>query len=61
VSANGGRREGFLEVAQRLYATGGVAVFWDGLGPKLVRAVVNHSVTFFVFEQVTSAYAAANI
>ena len=26
--------------------------FWDGLGPKLARAVVNHAVTFLVFDAV---------
>ena len=29
---------------------GGVAAFFDGLGPKLARAVVNHAVTFYVFD-----------
>ena len=30
---------------------GGPGVFWDGLGPKLARAVVNHAVTFLVYEE----------
>ena len=24
--------------------------FWDGIGPKLARAIVNHAVTFLVFD-----------
>jgi len=47
-----------LAVARDLYREGGFWVFWDGLTPKLVRAVVNHAVTFAVFEQVCSAWAA---
>lgn len=44
------------ETAIRLYDEGGFFAFWDGLTPKLARAVVNHAVTFFVFDQVCSAY-----
>ena len=40
----------FLRTAQHLYDDGGVAAFFDGLGPKLARAVVNHAVTFYVFD-----------
>ena len=36
----------------RLYEAGGPMAFWDGIGPKLARAVVNHAVTFFVFDAV---------
>ena len=41
---------GFIGTAVNLYRTSGFWVFWDGLGPKLARAVVNHAVTFFVFD-----------
>ena len=40
----------FLRTAQHLYDDGGIAAFFDGLGPKLARAVVNHAVTFYVFD-----------
>ena len=39
----------FVRTAQHLYDDGGVAAFFDGLGPKLARAVVHHAVTFYVF------------
>lgn len=57
VAADGGRREGALEVTRRLYSSGGVGVFWEGLGPKVARAIVNHATTFVVFEQLCSWYA----
>ena len=43
---------GFVGTAKELWATGGPFAFWDGLSPKLARAVVNHAVTFFVFDWV---------
>lgn len=46
---------GFLGTARHLWATGGMAAFWDGLTPKLARAVVNHAVTFYVFDLFCSA------
>ena len=38
-----------LEVAIYLYQQFGISVFFDGLTPKLIRASVNHSVTFAIF------------
>lgn len=35
-----------LEIAKR----GGVGAFYDGITPKLIRASINHSVTFFVYD-----------
>jgi len=46
-----------VSVARALYAQGGVAIFWDGITPKLLRSVVNHAVTFFVFERVCALWA----
>ena len=43
---------GFVGTAKRLWESGGPAVFWDGISPKLARAVVNHAVTFYVFDYV---------
>ena len=56
MSADGGRRESAGEVARRLYEAGGAGAFWDGIGPKVARAVVNHATTFFVFENTLAFY-----
>jgi len=45
-----GGDDGFVGTAKKLWAAGGVWAFWDGIGPKLARAVVNHAVTFYVFD-----------
>ena len=42
----------FVGTARRLWQTGGFWAFWDGLGPKLARAIVNHAVTFLVVDAV---------
>lgn len=47
--------QGFLATAHELWKTGGMSAFWDGLTPKLARAVVNHAVTFYVFDAFCSA------
>jgi len=39
-----------MQVTAKLYRSGGVKVFFDGLEPKLVRAAVKHAVTFWVYE-----------
>ena len=46
---------GFLQTARQLWEMGGMAAFWDGLTPKLARAVINHAVTFWVFDLFCSA------
>jgi len=38
------------EVARQLYRQRGIGGFFDGLTPKMLRAAVNHSVTFFVYD-----------
>ena len=60
VAVDGGRRESAVDVARRLYSTGGVGAFWDGIGPKVARAIVNHAATFVIFEQVCTWYARSN-
>ena len=45
-----------LGVTRRLWRTGGVMAFWDGIGPKLARAVVNHAVTFLVFDNLCALW-----
>lgn len=42
----------FLGTARRLWEAGGFWAFWDGLGPKLARAIVNHAVTFLIVDAV---------
>jgi len=49
-----GTDETFVGTAVDLWRSGGFGVFWDGIGPKLARAVVNHAVTFYVFDLVVS-------
>ena len=39
----------FISTAVTLWQKGGASIFFDGLTPKLIRAVINHSVTFFVY------------
>ena len=40
----------FLQTAQGLYDKGGISIFFDGLSPKMLRAAVNHAVTFFTYD-----------
>ena len=47
-----------IDVTKALYRQGGMQIFWDGISPKLARAVVNHAVTFFVYEQTCAAWLA---
>jgi len=39
-----------IDVARELYADGGVNAFFDGITPKMLRAAVNHAVTFSVYD-----------
>jgi len=47
-----------LEVTRELYASGGIGAFFDGLEAKMMRAAVNHAVTFFVFELLMETFRA---
>ena len=38
------------QITAKLYRSGGVKAFFDGLEPKLVRAAIKHAVTFWVYE-----------
>ena len=29
-----------------------LGIFWEGIGPKVLRAIVNHATTFYVFDLV---------
>ena len=57
-AVDAGQDESFGACAQRVWREGGAAAFWDGLGPKLARAVVNHATTFAVFELLVGWWAA---
>lgn len=46
--------EGYLETAMKLYTLHGFGIFFEGIQPKLVRAAVNHSVTFYVYNLLIS-------
>ena len=48
--------ESFVGTAKRLWQAGGFWAFWDGLGPKLARALINHAVTFLVFDALCGLY-----
>ena len=41
-----------LSTAVDIYEAGGVGAFYDGLGPKTSRAIINHAVTFYVYESI---------
>jgi len=49
---NGNRSDDAITVTKMLYEKGGIGAFFDGLTPKMIRAAVNHSVTFFVYDLV---------
>ena len=40
----------YIETAIYLFNTFGFRVFFDGIQPKLYRAAVNHSVTFYIYD-----------
>jgi len=53
----GGANEGrmnFLQTALDLKERCGWGVFYEGIQPKLLRAAINHSVTFSVYNAVMS-------
>lgn len=52
VQANDGSSEGgsALEVTKQLYNDRGIRGFFDGLTPKMLRAAINHSVTFYIYD-----------
>ena len=50
VSSSSTTQGSFIQTAQGLYDRGGVSIFFDGLSPKMLRAAVNHAVTFFTYD-----------
>lgn len=49
-SSSSSTQGNFIQTAQGLYNKGGVSIFFDGLSPKMLRAAVNHAVTFFTYD-----------
>ena len=39
-----------IQACKELVEKYGIAVLWDGINPKLLRASVNHAVTFFTYD-----------
>jgi solute carrier family 25 carnitine/acylcarnitine transporter 20/29 len=52
----GSKEEGFIDVAVRLQQDQGWGVFVDGLTPKMLRASLNHAVTFFVYDAILAHF-----
>lgn len=51
-NTEGGDSVNSIEVAIQLYNDEGIGAFFNGLTPKMIRASVNHSVTFWVYDLV---------
>ena len=49
-------KTGSFYVAKKLYDEGGIAAFFDGITPKMLRAAVNHAVTFSLYEFVMKSF-----
>jgi Mitochondrial carrier protein len=41
-----------LETALELKEKGGLGIFYDGITPKLIRASLNHGVTFYLYDNI---------
>lgn len=46
-----------VDAAVDLWQAGGIGAFWEGIGPKLARAMVNAAVTFYVYDQTVAMFA----
>jgi solute carrier family 25 carnitine/acylcarnitine transporter 20/29 len=42
-------------IMKTLYKEGGIGAFFDGLTPKVLRAAVNHSATFYIYAVIMRA------
>ena len=45
---------GFIDTAISLQQKFGWGIFFEGIQPKLLRAAVNHSVTFYIYNLIVS-------
>jgi hypothetical protein len=53
MQATEGEGEGVWGTLRGIVEEDGVKGLWDGLGPKVIRAAINHAVTFWVYEKLT--------
>ena len=51
--SGGSSNIGFLETAASLKERYGYKVFFVGVTPKLIRAAISHSITFYVYDLIT--------
>jgi len=51
-NTEGGEAVSSIDVAVKLYKDDGIGAFYNGLTPKMLRASVNHAVTFYVYDLV---------
>jgi len=56
-NTEGGGSDSAIDVAVQLYKDDGIGAFYNGLTPKMLRASVNHAVTFYVYALVMDALA----
>lgn len=54
-STEGDRIVDVWETTETLYKREGINGFWNGITPKMLRAAINHSVTFFTYDFITNA------
>jgi len=57
IQANDGTEESSsaIDVSIQLFQDRGIGGFFDGITPKMLRAAVNHSVTFFIYDFIFNA------
>jgi solute carrier family 25 carnitine/acylcarnitine transporter 20/29 len=51
-ASDGSQNVSALEITKQLYNDRGIRGFFDGLTPKMLRAAVNHSVTFYIYDMI---------
>ena len=54
-NTEGGDSSSALDVAAQLYKDEGIGAFYNGLTPKMLRASVNHAVTFWIYDLMMDA------
>jgi len=51
-ASDGSQNVSALDITKQLYDDRGIRGFFDGLTPKMLRAAVNHSVTFYIYDKI---------
>lgn len=54
-NSDGSENISALAVTKKLYEDNGIGAFFDGITPKMLRAAVNHSVTFYIYDILLNA------